>query len=561
MPAVAQISFDDNDFTPTIGSRRDAATYTASPTIGTPMFNNLQALAAQQGANQVFDLTGYTYDPPDAITNFYEAFTPAGPGGNVAAYQGSTYVLSLPQAFNPGLPADAYGYYSVTPAGLYLHGNLAPGFNSVENVPPETIYEFPLTFGSNWVSTHTQTTAGVINSVFDVRITQTVDGWGMLQTPVGVFECLRIHIVREILDNGNVVATDTEIEFVTKDGLTARLGFDEGFQQWETVSYTEETITNDGDGGGGGGDGDKDVLLVIGDTGAPNSSDVAVNDLLVALGFTVMQMDDDAADPADATDKDLVVISSTSDPAVLTGDWSSVGVGLLTWEGELYDDLQMTGAVANTDFGITLATTTLTVMDSSHPIANGFAGEATVYQQAASMPWGVPHADAAIVAQDASAQATLFTYAIGATMVGRTAPARRVGFFLDDSGAANSTDDGLALLENALLWAAGCESEIDASVAVERRSDEVPHTVALAQNYPNPFNPTTVIPFEITQAGTVSLTVYNVLGQEVARLAEGVLSAGHYEATFDAASLPSGTYLYRLEAAGFTQVRAMLLTK
>jgi len=100
----------------------------------------------------------------------------------------------------------------------------------------------------------------------------------------------------------------------------------------------------------------------------------------------------------------------------------------------------------------------------------------------------------------------------------------------------------------------------DMSVDVE---DEVgvPEQFVLEANYPNPFNPQTTIGFAVPQASSVRLVVYDVLGREVARLVEGTLPAGRHEAMFEATQLPSGVYLYRLEAGGFVQTRRMLLLK
>jgi hypothetical protein len=84
---------------------------------------------------------------------------------------------------------------------------------------------------------------------------------------------------------------------------------------------------------------------------------------------------------------------------------------------------------------------------------------------------------------------------------------------------------------------------------------------ALSQNYPNPFNPSTQISFDVKQAGFVTLKVYNMVGQEVASLVNGSMSQGHHAVTFNAANLPSGLYVYRMEAPGFTDTRKMLLMK
>lgn len=89
----------------------------------------------------------------------------------------------------------------------------------------------------------------------------------------------------------------------------------------------------------------------------------------------------------------------------------------------------------------------------------------------------------------------------------------------------------------------------------------LPSSFALEQNYPNPFNPSTKIQFQIPEARFVRLKVYNLLGQEVATLVNEHLEAGRYRAEFDASKLPSGTYLYRLQAGNFTEVKKMAVVK
>ncbi|MEO1022649.1 MAG: T9SS type A sorting domain-containing protein [Bacteroidota bacterium] len=84
----------------------------------------------------------------------------------------------------------------------------------------------------------------------------------------------------------------------------------------------------------------------------------------------------------------------------------------------------------------------------------------------------------------------------------------------------------------------------------------------LMQNYPNPFNPTTTIQFNLGQAAEVNLTIYNVLGQRVATVyTNQQLNAGTHSVGFDASSLASGIYFYRLEAGSFIQQRSMTLIK
>ena len=89
---------------------------------------------------------------------------------------------------------------------------------------------------------------------------------------------------------------------------------------------------------------------------------------------------------------------------------------------------------------------------------------------------------------------------------------------------------------------------------------------SLKQNFPNPFNPSTRIEFDLRHASKVRLAIYNVLGQEVHELVNGHLGAGHYQETWDGMDasgipLPSGFYLYRLNAGTFVAVRKMLLMR
>lgn len=91
--------------------------------------------------------------------------------------------------------------------------------------------------------------------------------------------------------------------------------------------------------------------------------------------------------------------------------------------------------------------------------------------------------------------------------------------------------------------------------------DRIPSTFRLSQNYPNPFNPSTTIEYELPITSTVSLKIFNLLGQEVRTLVEGVQDAGYKSVTFDASSLPSGLYFYRLQAGTFNDLKKMLLVR
>jgi glucuronoarabinoxylan endo-1,4-beta-xylanase len=84
---------------------------------------------------------------------------------------------------------------------------------------------------------------------------------------------------------------------------------------------------------------------------------------------------------------------------------------------------------------------------------------------------------------------------------------------------------------------------------------------ALGQNYPNPFNPITVVSSQLPGASDVRLTVYDLLGREVAVLFDGHRAAGSYRDTFDGSGLASGVYIYRLTAGSYVDSRKALLMK
>jgi hypothetical protein len=88
-----------------------------------------------------------------------------------------------------------------------------------------------------------------------------------------------------------------------------------------------------------------------------------------------------------------------------------------------------------------------------------------------------------------------------------------------------------------------------------------PRTFVLEQNYPNPFNPETNITYRLANSGQVRLSVYNLLGVEVAVLVDEFQSAGNYSIRFNAASLQSGVYLYKIKIGNQTLTRKMTYLK
>ena len=96
---------------------------------------------------------------------------------------------------------------------------------------------------------------------------------------------------------------------------------------------------------------------------------------------------------------------------------------------------------------------------------------------------------------------------------------------------------------------------------VHNISTEVPRATKLFDNYPNPFNPTTKIKFDISKSSDIKLSVYDISGREVSRIADGYTKAGTYSVDFDAGNLSSGVYFCRLTTEFITQTIKLMLLK
>ncbi len=116
---------------------------------------------------------------------------------------------------------------------------------------------------------------------------------------------------------------------------------------------------------------------------------------------------------------------------------------------------------------------------------------------------------------------------------------------------------------NTTLWCIGNNSTIlkyDIPVGIIKNSETVSEFL-LGQNYPNPFNPNTVINYQLPVNTFVRLVVYDVLGREVTTLINYKQHAGNYSVEFKGENLPSGIYIYKIEAGNYTNVKKMVLLK
>jgi hypothetical protein len=150
-----------------------------------------------------------------------------------------------------------------------------------------------------------------------------------------------------------------------------------------------------------------------------------------------------------------------------------------------------------------------------------------------------------------------------------------IGAWVVGSGGGESSNDSHMVISalgqpltgikqnNSFLVQSGFMYVASASIitSVEQRDDYISTKFNLEQNFPNPFNPSTTIGFSIPERTSVSLDLYNALGQRVAGIINDEVSAGTHEVTFDASHLPNGVYIYRLRAGDYVESKKLLLLK
>lgn len=150
------------------------------------------------------------------------------------------------------------------------------------------------------------------------------------------------------------------------------------------------------------------------------------------------------------------------------------------------------------------------------------------------------------------------------------------GMFVNDSSLTDSTNlvQGLASGQtyfwrvrshNPVGWgefsSASSVSIIDVTSIDDFSDKKEPREFFLAQNYPNPFNPQTTILYSLPQSGKISIEVFDVSGRKVETLFDGLKAGGEHRILFDASGLPSGIYIYRIQAQGFVKQHKMVLMK
>jgi len=111
------------------------------------------------------------------------------------------------------------------------------------------------------------------------------------------------------------------------------------------------------------------------------------------------------------------------------------------------------------------------------------------------------------------------------------------------------------------FWQTILGQEVGIKDRTANAASNLPNVFSLAQNHPNPFNPITQVNYALPRDCNVKLSIYNILGQKMTTLVDGKQKAGYKTAPWDAGSLSSGIYFYRLQAGDFVETRKMVLLK
>jgi pectate lyase len=225
-------------------------------------------------------------------------------------------------------------------------------------------------------------------------------------------------------------------------------------------------------------------------------------------------------------------------------------------------------------YGQNASATNITVLDKTHPIFKDVTWVNTNEVQmlsAVASSKGLTYMNPASFTsvsggtitslanvKDQTAQINILEIPAGTTVAGTLVPKKFIQIGINGSSYANVTTDAVSIVKNA------CYYLLDMLTEVKPESSS-PKTVktnfVLAQNFPNPFNPATTINYQLKNDSKVTLKVYNIFGQEVASLVNANEKAGSHSVSFDASKLPSGVYLYCLQAGNYSETKKMTLLK
>jgi hypothetical protein len=220
------------------------------------------------------------------------------------------------------------------------------------------------------------------------------------------------------------------------------------------------------------------------------------------LNYTVVVKNQSSAVTADATGKDLILISSTVSAGTVGTKFRDVAVPVISWETALYAPMNMTDGSISSNNGAGTAATAITIGTPAHPLAAGYSGSVTVFTTTQPLAYGTPGSSAIKVAAlgTSTTKFVSFAYESGTSMVGLTAPARRMGFFFDNANPLQTTPAGWNLFLAAVRWSIGGSAAAPTATPTMVPATATPTAISLTAT-------ATPIPPTATPVPTLSPTV------------------------------------------------------
>ena len=543
--AHAQLTITQSDVETLIGETRTRTDFAADGPAAT-----IQALIDAEGGDQTWDFTTLAYDAGTPAVETYSTEAPDGaPGADEAPFDAATLVATQ----EVGADSVYYSFLDLRGDGAYFLGFSATrnGTETERGTYDSAIRSFalPLSYGAEWTTNGTLTLVaeGQAFTVQEQR-TNEVDGYGTLVLPSGSFETLRLRQTISATASG---FTTTQTVYTWYDrtfqALASAVAIEVPVVGTTIYSASYSEIEDDTGGGGtappasapaeltpadGAGDQPTDVTLAWGDLEGATSYDVQVADAASFSKTLTLIVDEQGLT---ATSYDLDGLDAGTAYYWRVRGRNEGGAG--PWATQHFTtaaaspEAPGTVTLSSPPDGTTDAPTTLTLSWQA-------AATAASYQLQVA-----PSDDFAATAIDET---------------GLTDTSREVGPLASSTTyywrvrAANEGGDG--------PWSATRSFTTLSTVSVEDATGR-PTTYALHASYPNPFNPSTTIRFDLPHAGPAMLTVYDATGRLATRLVDATLPAGTHRVAFDGAGLPSGLYIYTLQAGGVSHTRTMVLLK
>lgn len=157
-----------------------------------------------------------------------------------------------------------------------------------------------------------------------------------------------------------------------------------------------------------------------------------------------------------------------------------------------------------------------------------------------------------ILAQNNAVEWSVFDAGFGIPASSTTTVKSAVGQSFNGSSQVANTFIESGFLVNPLLRG---------SLVGVSQAPDLPLAFSLSQNYPNPFNPATKVRYELPKGSYVTITLYNVIGQEVATLVNEEQQPGRYEVSWNASGFASGVYFYRIQTKEFVATKKLMLLR